>query len=148
MTTGVSAAAGPLYSVDSSVWQRLPRAQPVREALGRLAERGTLCLSAPVILEIGFSAPSPGAWDKVMDQVAGLAELTLTAGTRATASRMQGLLWRGGLVRAAGVFDTLAAAVALEHGAVVVHYDRDFEHLASVCPEFRHEWVVPAGSVD
>jgi predicted nucleic acid-binding protein len=66
----------------------------------------------------------------------------------AIASRLQGLLWRAALVRAVGVFDTLTAATALEHGATVVHYDRDFERLASVCPDLRQQWAVPAGSVD
>jgi predicted nucleic acid-binding protein len=64
------------------------------------------------------------------------------------ASDLQGALWRDGLVRAVGVFDTLTAAVALQHGATVIHYDRDFEHLAAVCPEFRQEWAVPPGTVD
>jgi predicted nucleic acid-binding protein len=42
----------------------------------------------------------------------------------------------------------LVAAVALEHSATVVHYDRDYEHIAGAVPGFRHEWVVPAGLID
>jgi predicted nucleic acid-binding protein len=82
-----------------------------------------------------------------MSEVHDLVELPLTPHTREVASRLQGLLWHGGLVRAVGVFDTLTAATALEHGAAVVHYDRDFELLASVCPDLEQRWVVPAGSV-
>lgn len=29
----------------------------------------------------------------------------------------------------------------------VLHYDRDFEHVAKVTGQ-PHEWIVPAGSVD
>jgi predicted nucleic acid-binding protein len=139
---------GPLYVVDSSVWQRLPRSPEVRAALDARARLGTLCLVAPVILEIGFSAPTPTDWERAMGQVAAFRELPLSAQTRPAATRLQGLLWRAGRVRSVGVFDTLTAAVALEHGATVVHYDRDFEHLAAVCPDLQQEWVVPAGSVD
>jgi hypothetical protein len=35
----------------------------------------------------------------------------------------------------------------VEHVVTVLHYDRDFEHIAAVCPGFRHEWVAPAGSI-
>jgi predicted nucleic acid-binding protein len=83
-----------------------------------------------------------------MSQVAAFTELPLSSQTGSTAMRLQRLLWDSGLVRAVGVFDTLTAAVALEHGATVVHYDRDFEHLAKVCPEFQQAWVLPAGSVN
>jgi predicted nucleic acid-binding protein len=79
-----------------------------------------------------------------MGQVAGFRELPLTAETSRIASRLQDALWHGGLVRAAGVFDTLTAAVTLQHAATVLHYDRDFEHLAAVCPEFSQEWAVPS----
>jgi predicted nucleic acid-binding protein len=82
-----------------------------------------------------------------MREIGDLTELPLTPKTRENASRLQGLLWHGGLVRAVGVFDTLTAATALEHGATVVHYDRDFELLASVCPGFTQQWVAPAGSI-
>jgi len=37
--------------------------------------------------------------------------------------------------------------VAILHGAVVLHYDSDFDHIAEVADDFRHEWVVPCGTV-
>jgi predicted nucleic acid-binding protein len=139
---------GPLYVIDSSVWQRLPRSSEVRERLDGYSRLGTLCLVAPVILEIGFSAPTAAQWERAMGQVAAFQELPLSPQTRTAATRLQGLLWHADQVRSVGVFDTLTAAVALEHGAIVVHYDRDFEHLAEVCPELQQQWIVPAGSVD
>ena len=136
------------YVVDSSVWHRLPREPKIRQALAVRAGEGSLCLVVPVILEIGFSARSPADWEQAMNQVAAFTELPLSPQTGPTARRLQGLLWHAGLVRAVGAFDTLTAAVALEHHATVLHYDRDFELLASVSPDFRQEWIVPAGSVD
>lgn len=48
--------------------------------------------------------------------------------------------------RAAGVIDLLTAAVAEHYGAVVMHYDADFEHIAATTGQ-PHAWVVPRGSV-
>jgi len=43
--------------------------------------------------------------------------------------------------------DTLIAACAVEHDAVLMHDDRDYEHLAGVEPRLQHRWAVPRGSV-
>jgi predicted nucleic acid-binding protein len=48
--------------------------------------------------------------------------------------------------RSAGVIDLLTAAVAEYHGAVVLHYDADFEHVAAVTGQ-AHKWIVPRGTV-
>ena len=48
--------------------------------------------------------------------------------------------------RAAGVIDLLTAAVAEHHGAVIVHYDADFEHIAATTSQ-PHRWVVPRGTL-
>jgi predicted nucleic acid-binding protein len=44
------------------------------------------------------------------------------------------------------VIDLLTAAVAEYHGAVILHYDADFEHIASVTGQ-AHKWIVPQGAV-
>lgn len=49
--------------------------------------------------------------------------------------------------RAAGVIDLLSAAVAEHHGAVVLHYDADFEHIAATTGQ-PHKWIVPKGTLD
>lgn len=48
--------------------------------------------------------------------------------------------------RAAGVIDLLTAATAEYYGAVVLHYDADFEHIAAVTGQ-PHMWVVPRGRI-
>jgi predicted nucleic acid-binding protein len=48
--------------------------------------------------------------------------------------------------RAAGVIDLLTAAVAEHHGAVILHYDADFEHIAATTGQ-PHAWVLPRGSI-
>lgn len=48
--------------------------------------------------------------------------------------------------RAAGVIDLLTAAVAEHHGAVVLHCDANFEHIAATTGQ-PHKWIVPPGTV-
>lgn len=48
--------------------------------------------------------------------------------------------------RAAGVIDLLTAAVAEHHGAVILHYDADFEHIAATTGQ-PHKWIVPRGTI-
>lgn len=43
--------------------------------------------------------------------------------------------------------DLLIAAAAESRGPTVLHYDADFDLIASVTGQ-RCEWIVPAGSVD
>jgi predicted nucleic acid-binding protein len=48
--------------------------------------------------------------------------------------------------RAAGVIDPLTAAVAEYHGAVILHHDADFEHIAATTGQ-PHKWIVPKGTL-
>lgn len=48
--------------------------------------------------------------------------------------------------RAAGVIDLLTAAVAEHHGAIVLHYDADFERIAATTGQ-PHLWIVPRGTL-
>jgi predicted nucleic acid-binding protein len=57
-----------------------------------------------------------------------------------------GLLARSGKHRAVSIPDLLIAAAAERHGLTVVHYDRDFDHIAGVTRQ-PMQWVVPQGSV-
>jgi len=43
--------------------------------------------------------------------------------------------------------DLLTAAIAEHHGAVVLHYDRDFDHLSAVTGQ-QTRWIVPAGDAE
>jgi hypothetical protein len=48
--------------------------------------------------------------------------------------------------RAAGVIDLITAAVAEHYGAVLLHYDADFEHIATVTGQ-PQSWIAPRGSL-
>lgn len=63
------------------------------------------------------------------------------------ALEVQGLLADRGKHRGANVADLIVAAAAEHIGLTVLHYDSDFDLIASVTGQ-PTEWVVPRGSVD
>lgn len=62
------------------------------------------------------------------------------------AQEIQKIMAKTGQDRAAGVFDILTAAIADFYGAIIVHYDGDFEHIANATGQ-PHHWVAPRGSL-
>lgn len=62
------------------------------------------------------------------------------------AKRLQRNLAAAGLA-GRKVPDLIIAAAAIDFGLTLVHYDRDFEHIASVST-LRQQWIVLPGSID
>jgi predicted nucleic acid-binding protein len=75
--------------------------------------------------------PSAPTQDEVWDRAAGVQSTLVVKGS-----------WR-----AVSVVDLVIAAVAERHGAVVLHYDHDFDLIAAVTGQ-PTQWVVPAGTID
>lgn len=138
------------YLLDNSVLQRLDRSEPVRVAVERLMGRGDLLASSDVsLLEAGYSAVTAADHARIMHALGTVfLRLPLSEEVGRVAFDLQSALFASSIGRAAGVIDLLHAATAICHGAVIVHYDADFEVLASVDPRLRQHWIVPAGSVD
>ncbi|MDN5750690.1 MAG: PIN domain-containing protein [Pseudonocardia sp.] len=136
---------GDLYLVDNSVFQRLPHQAQVADALRSFALRGLFATCLPITLEAGHSATNGAEHTRVLDLVGARRLLPITAEVEAQAAALQSALWNGALVRAAGVIDLMIAATAIVHGATVLHYDADFEHIAGVS-SLAHRWVVPRGT--
>lgn len=63
------------------------------------------------------------------------------------AVEIQGLLAKKAQHRAASIPDLVIAAAAEHAGLTVLHYDADFDLIATVTAQ-PTEWVVPRGSVD
>ena len=137
-----------LYLVDTSAWARLPREQTVADRLVQAHEHGQIVLALPIVLELGFSARNSKEHERVMAEVDAFPLLPFSAATSELAAALQSALWHNGRVRAAGAMDTMLAALAIEHGATVLHYDRDYENLARVEPTLSHEWVAAPGSMN
>lgn len=136
-----------LYLIDKSALARVARQPAVRAALERLDESGVLATSAIIDLEIGYSARSLAEFESVAADRASLyQELPLTRTVTDRARRVQRELVRTGQHRGPGVPDLLIAATAEVYGATVVHYDREFDTIATITAQ-PMEWIVPAGSV-
>jgi predicted nucleic acid-binding protein len=75
-----------------------------------------------------------------------MTELPITAAVATRARDLQLALAQRGYHRAASPVDLMAAAAAAEYDATVVHYDRDFDLIATVGGP-RSEWVAPAGTL-
>jgi predicted nucleic acid-binding protein len=137
------------FLVDTSVWARLATNPEVGEELKKIVELvspADLLVCPPVALEYGFTAPSGKFHSALIEQLDAFGRCG-THPDQEDVLDIQSRLWNGGLLRAAGAMDTLIAAYAMKNDAAVLHYDRDFEHIASVVPGFAHRWILPRGSL-
>lgn len=138
---------GQLYLIDTSAHARIDQL-PVRNVIvGLIADRAAAtCVT--VDLEAGYSARN-------VDDVRTIAErrrslyrvLPISEVIAERAREVQVRMAARGHHRAAGVIDLLTAAVAEHHGAVVLHYDGDFECIAAVTGQ-PHTWIVPRGTIN
>lgn len=109
---------------------------------------GQVGVSIATELEVGFSARSTADYrlmrTTVMDR---LLAVSIPFRAEQRAREVQAALVERGEHRSAGVADLLIAATAEIEGLTVLHYDADFDLIASVTGQ-PTEWVVPRGTVD
>ncbi len=125
--------------VDDSVLSRIAVGEIPPAALDPYVhDEYVLATCTPHLLEALYSARSPKEWaDDYRMRWSLLTVLHADRETHAIAVELQRRLWNSGNVRAAGPVDTMIAAIAIQHGAIVVHRDSDYERIAEVAPEFR-----------
>lgn len=132
------------YLLDTSVLTRLG-ATPVRRRVEQLDAAG-LARTSMTDLEVGFSARNAQEWDQLMTALDAFTSVPVESHHFLRAGQVQRLLADRGL-RGRKVPDLLIAAVAEATSAAVLHYDADFDHIATATDQVT-EWVVPRGSVD
>ena len=132
------------FLVDTSVLKRLGRPE-VRAAVEPLAATGQLGRAAICDLEVGYSARSAEEWDRLVGALDALQRVETTAAHVRRALGVQRLLARRSQ-RGRKIPDLLVAAAAEQLQIATLHYDADFDLIASVTGQ-RCEWVVPAGSL-
>jgi predicted nucleic acid-binding protein len=136
---------GGLYLADTSALARAGHPQ-VHAELDRLGRLGLLASCATVDLEVLYSARSTTEYATIAQRRdLGFTDLPLHADIGMRAKQVQAELAKTSQHRAAGVVDLLTAAIAEHHAAIVLHYDRDFEHIARVTRQ-QTQWVVPSGT--
>ena len=131
------------YIVDNSVWWSAGRSSAIATRLRQVATRDLILTCPPQVLEYCFSAETPADHDEYRTDM--LQYLPAEEHPDEDMSlEIQSALWQGGFVRGAGPVDVLIAAYAIVNDATVLTTDHDFDHIAAVVPDFRHEYVPQA----
>ena len=133
------------YLLDTSVLTRLGEIA-VMEVVRPLASQGRAARARISDLEVGYSARNDVEWDDLMNALDAFPLVETTAAHLRRALQVQRLLAVKSQ-RGRKIPDLLVAAAAEEAGHTVLHYDSDFDLIASVTGQ-ASRWVVPRGSVD
>ena len=134
------------YLVDTSALARLSVPE-VGDVLRPRIDAGRVATTSVTWLEIGYTARSRSDHDGSQRRI--LERLQLVYGSPRSERRaieVQQALMSVGHHRAVKLPDLLIAATAEVEGLTVLHYDADFDRIATITDQ-PAEWVVPAGSI-
>ncbi|MBV8087407.1 MAG: PIN domain nuclease [Chloroflexi bacterium] len=132
------------YLADTSVFHRLP--QPtVATAFQAVISEVAVC--GAVAFELGFSARNLADYARVKRVLSSLDWAPTTDANHVRALELQEALTQRGQHRALSFVDALLAAIAEARDLTILHYDGDFELIASITGQ-SHMWIVPRGSAD
>jgi predicted nucleic acid-binding protein len=142
----VPVGLGQLYLIDTSAHVRSQHAVILNVIAGLIADRAAAtCMT--VDLEAGYSGRDLADVRMIAQRRKELyVVLPISEVTADRARDVQVRMAARGHHRASGVIDLLTAAVAEHHGAVILHYDADFEHIAATTGQ-PHAWIVPRGTL-
>jgi predicted nucleic acid-binding protein len=133
------------YLIDKSALARMPL-EPVRRRLAPIIEAGEAATCAVVDLEVLFSARNAEEHERIRQRRAlAYQSVPITEEILERAVAVQGELAKTGRHRIP-IPDLLIAAAAESAGLTVLHYDGDYDLIATVTAQ-AVEWVVPRGSV-
>jgi predicted nucleic acid-binding protein len=133
----------PLYLVDTSVVARreLPS---VEAALAKVRSTAELCTCALLTAEVCYSARNAKEYQRLRVLMDSMIFLSFDDHCEEAALAAQSRLADTGRHRTS-IVDLFVTAIAAAHGAVVLHYDSDFERIGEVMGA-KTQWVVPRGS--
>lgn len=135
------------YLADTSALSPLA-SRSVDAALSPLIEAGQVATCAMVELELLYSSRSPADYDRRWQQLRdGFESLPMPDEVWQRAIDVQAELARTSTFRGAALADLLIAAAAERHGVAVLHYDHEYDLIASVTGH-EVEWVVARGTAD
>jgi predicted nucleic acid-binding protein len=138
---------GQLYLIDTSAHARTAHPTVRNVIVGLITDRAAAtCIT--VDLEAGYSGRDLTDVQTIAQRRRSLyVALPISEVIADRARDVQIRMAARGHHRAAGVIDLLTAAVAEHHGAVILHYDADFEHIAATTGQ-PHTWITPRGSIN
>jgi predicted nucleic acid-binding protein len=134
------------FLIDKSALARYPK-PTVRAVIDPLHNAGLLAVCGAVELEILHSARSKADAERIRDEMRGFDWLPTPDEAWDRALDVQTLLIAAGNWKALSASDLVIAATAERNGVTVLHYDGDYDMIASVTGQSMR-WVVPAGTAD
>lgn len=135
----------PYYVGDTSALARIA-VREIAERLMPLLEAGLIARCTPTDLGAGFSSPNPASHRAMRQERSGWPFVPMGQAILDRAVAVQDTLAGRSEQRGVKIADLLIAAAAEAAGLVVLHYDHDFDLIATVTGQ-PVEWVLPAGSV-
>ena len=137
--------------LDNSAWARLESPslpESRRLDIAAMIENGEIAVSAPFLLEAGWSARSAAHHEEVLADLLQLPFLPIDAEVERGALSAQRDLAHRGHHRSASPGDLLIAACAHVNQVGVLHYDRDYDVLAQLTTlAFESNWLAEAGAL-
>lgn len=117
---------------DTSAWIHFLRGSgiPVQERFVPLIMADRLATTPVIVMELLRGAKSQKDYDKLHQDMSALTLFEITAKTWERAGRLAFAIRKKGLN--VPLTDTLIAAVALEHNALLLHDDRHYDMIASL----------------
>lgn len=136
-----------LYLADTSAWHRTGAGE-VAAAWEQRLVTDSLATCAQVRLEILYSARGAEDYEDLAAELLALHQLPCGTEQFARALDVQHqLARRGGLHhRSVKIPDLVIAASAEAAGAILWHYDEDFDRIAAITHQ-PAEWIAPRGSL-
>jgi predicted nucleic acid-binding protein len=134
------------YLADKSVWARLTK-PAVKAAVEPRVDRGLVGTCPIIDLEILYSTRTGSEHDHFHAQRAAFEYFPMTDEIAQRAIEVQGLLAQRAQHRSVSIPDLLIAATAERYALTVLHYDGDYDRIATVTGQAT-EWVVPPGTAD
>jgi predicted nucleic acid-binding protein len=119
----------------------------VGRVLDDFSDRGVLATCAAVEWEMVYSVRNKPDMARIRFLLRGFNFLYCGDEVFERVLEVQGVALERGFHRALSMADLLIAATAERHRATVLHYDGDFDMVASITGQ-PTQWVVPTGTAD
>lgn len=136
-------ALKPIYLLDKSAWEQRRYVPSAKARVGELRRAKQLAVCIVTMTELLYSSRNLDEMEADHSRLRELLFLPMTAAVEHQAVVSMKALAAKGQHRKP-IPDLLLAAIAEVHGAIVLHYDADFERIAQVTGQ-PHEWIVPRG---
>jgi predicted nucleic acid-binding protein len=134
------------FLADKSAVTRSETRPEIRAILEPLLLAGRVATCSIVDLELLYSARSPAGYLALAAALRGMPRVPIDESIMERALEVQAQLAIGSQHRSVSLPDLMVAACAEHHHLTVLHYDSDFDRIASITNQ-PTRWIVPRGTV-